>query len=245
VFAQDSGVSPRGVQSNRYNSCSDAGVSDAYACSLSPSPGSYSNVKVVYFKANTINTGAATLNLNGLGAKTIKKQKDQDLADGDIKAGQLVEVQYDGTNFQLLSAVSNAGGGGLSGLTSGQDLVATSSTTASSSGVKRYTALLTQTSTAAPVATVLQNTLSGTPAWARASQGTYTITLASAFTSNKTVVMFGTTLLTNSDFTVVRSVKTSTSVITIYTLDVSVLLQASNLTDELLNNTEIKIEVYP
>jgi len=85
----------------------DSGATDAYAITLSPAPGSYTTGMVVNFKANTANTGAATLNVNSLGAKTIKKQKDLDLSDNDIKAGSIVQVVYDGTNFQMLNPVTN------------------------------------------------------------------------------------------------------------------------------------------
>jgi len=100
----------------------DAGANDTYVITLSPAPVAYATGMVVRFKANTINTGAATLNVNGLGAITIVKNQNITLSDGDIKANQLVEVIYDGTNFQLISPVSNAGtvtsiatGSGLSG----------------------------------------------------------------------------------------------------------------------------------
>lgn len=49
-----------------------------------------------------------------------------------------------------------------------------------------YTALLTQTGTDAPVATVLENTLGGTVVWSYVGTGNYTGTLAAAFTENKT-----------------------------------------------------------
>lgn len=51
---------------------------------------------------------------------------------------------------------------------------------------KVYTALLTQSGTNAPVATVLQNTLGGTVVWTRDDIGQYTATLSGAFTSGKT-----------------------------------------------------------
>jgi len=86
----------------------DAGASDSYAITLSPVPGSYTTGMVIQFKANTANTGVATLNVNTLGAKTIKKQKDQDLGNNDIKAGSIVEVVYDGTNFQMLNPTAVA-----------------------------------------------------------------------------------------------------------------------------------------
>ena len=55
---------------------------------------------------------------------------------------------------------------------------------------KSYTALLTQTSTNNPVATVLENTLGGAITFARVGGGVYTLTLSNAFTANKTTLMF-------------------------------------------------------
>lgn len=51
---------------------------------------------------------------------------------------------------------------------------------------KVYVALLTQTGTDAPVATVLKNTLGGTVVWTRTIAGAYYGTLVGAFTENKT-----------------------------------------------------------
>jgi len=87
----------------------DAGATDAYAITPSPAITAYAAGQVFVFKANTANTGAATLNVNGLGAKTIKKNGSSDLATGNIAAGQIVEVVYDGTNMQMLSPVSGGG----------------------------------------------------------------------------------------------------------------------------------------
>jgi len=85
----------------------DAGVSDAYAITLTPVPTAYVTGMIIHFKANTLNTGAATLNVNSLGVKTIKKDNNADLETGDIVASQIVSVIYDGTNFQLLSLTSS------------------------------------------------------------------------------------------------------------------------------------------
>ena len=52
---------------------------------------------------------------------------------------------------------------------------------------KVYTALLSQTSTNAPVATVLENTLGGTVIWTRAGTGTFLATLNGVFIANKTI----------------------------------------------------------
>lgn len=85
----------------------DAGSSDAYEITLDPAPEAYYAGMRVGFKANTANTAGATLNVNGLGAKTIKKLHDQTLADGDIEVGQVVCVIYDGTDFQMQSQIAN------------------------------------------------------------------------------------------------------------------------------------------
>lgn len=94
--------------------CEDAGVNDTYACNMTPSPGSYATGGVYRFKAATANTGAATVNFNALGAKTIKKTSSgitTDLDNNDIKAGQWVVLVYDGTNMQMASGSAGATGG--------------------------------------------------------------------------------------------------------------------------------------
>lgn len=96
---------------DRAAQCVDAGSTDAYACSPAPSLGSYSTGQRVSFKANTANTGAATFAANGLSALAIKKLQGgitTDLATNDIRANQWVEVVYDGTNWQMMSALGNA-----------------------------------------------------------------------------------------------------------------------------------------
>lgn len=81
----------------------DAGSTDDYAITISPAIAAYAIGMCFKFKANTLNTGSATLNVNGLGAKTLKKDYNQNLVTGDIVANQIVEVIYDGTNFQVQS----------------------------------------------------------------------------------------------------------------------------------------------
>ena len=56
---------------------------------------------------------------------------------------------------------------------------------------KKYTALLTQTGTNAPVATVLENTLGGEVVWSYDGVGEYLGTLAGAFPQDKTIRIIG------------------------------------------------------
>lgn len=53
-------------------------------------------------KFTNANTGAATLNINGLGAKSIVKSNGTTLSNGNIKAGQITHLVYTGSVFQLL-----------------------------------------------------------------------------------------------------------------------------------------------
>lgn len=56
-----------------------------------------------FFTPAATNTGAATLNIGGLGAKAINKQGAVPLVPGDLVATSTVIVYYDGAQFQLLN----------------------------------------------------------------------------------------------------------------------------------------------
>jgi len=81
------------------------GSANAYVLAVDAQIAAYVAGQVFIFNANFANTSAATINVNTLGAKTIKKFHDQDLEANDIESGQVVVVQYDGTNMQMLSQV--------------------------------------------------------------------------------------------------------------------------------------------
>ena len=83
----------------------DSGTINAYVIALSPVPTQYVAGMTIRFKASNTNTGASTLNVNSLGAKTIKKYTLGilgDLVAGDITAGQIIVVMYDGIYFQSI-----------------------------------------------------------------------------------------------------------------------------------------------
>lgn len=79
----------------------DSVGTDAYAITVTPAITAYGEGQEFTFKAGTANTGACTLNVSGLGAKTIKKNVSEDLATGDILANQIIKVVYDGVYMQL------------------------------------------------------------------------------------------------------------------------------------------------
>jgi len=100
---------------------------------------------------------------------------------------------------------------------------------------KEYVALISQASTANPSATVVKNTLSGTPTWTRSAAGSYLCTLTGQFTVNKTVVILQ---ATNQGLTM--AVPLSVDVVWVQT-------QNSSWTaaDGILSGCSCIIRVYP
>jgi hypothetical protein len=96
------------VQNSTLTYGAATGAANAYEVVLTPAPTAYQAGMMLTFKANVTNTGATTLNINGLGAKTLKKQVSNDLIANDIILGQMVIVIYDGTNFQILNININS-----------------------------------------------------------------------------------------------------------------------------------------
>ncbi len=84
------------------------GSANAYALTLSPALDAQIAGMSIRFKANFTNTGPATININGLGAVEMKKNGSTALVSGDIVAGTIYEIFYDGTNFQILNQLSPA-----------------------------------------------------------------------------------------------------------------------------------------
>lgn len=92
-------------QRNTFNYVSVTGT-NALSGSLSKSPSAYQAGQAFFIKTANTNTGSVTLNLNSLGAKTLKKVFNgalTNLSAGDIISGQMLHVLYDGTYFQVLS----------------------------------------------------------------------------------------------------------------------------------------------
>lgn len=110
------------------------------------------------------------------------------------------------------------------------------------SGIKRYVALLAQTGTGAPVATVLENTLGGSIVWTRGAQGAYFGTLSGAFSGNVVYsIPYSEEGAQNSDISIVGISNNFISIIT---------TAGGQQADNILGNitgrgTPITIEVYP
>lgn len=90
----------------------DTGAANAYVITL-PGPALTGHIPglPIFWKAANANTGASTINVNGLGAVALRKWGGSPLATGDIAAGQINVMFYDGTYYQILPGMVAARGG--------------------------------------------------------------------------------------------------------------------------------------
>ncbi len=80
------------------------GSSNAYLLTPNRTVAAYTAGDAYMIKASFTNTGAVTINVSSLGAKSIVKPSGDALAAGEITSGGIYAIIYDGTNFQMAGA---------------------------------------------------------------------------------------------------------------------------------------------
>ncbi|HMI02909.1 MAG TPA: hypothetical protein VK541_10530 [Pedobacter sp.] len=106
-------ATPLALQGSKYLDQSGAKLyaataagANTYTAAISPAIVAYSTGQVFYIKITTANTGASTLNLNGLGAKALVKDINTALVSDDLLANKIYAVYYDGTNFLVMNVAT-------------------------------------------------------------------------------------------------------------------------------------------
>lgn len=74
---------------------------NVYVATLSPAVTAYTTGMTVRLEFAAINTASATINLNGVGAKTIKDIYGNALIGGELTAGGIMTLIYDGTDMLI------------------------------------------------------------------------------------------------------------------------------------------------
>jgi hypothetical protein len=74
-----------------------AAGTDTYTVAMAVTQVAYSDHKLYLVSFPNTNTGAATLDVDSLGAKGLKKGANIDLAASDIVVGKIYEIRYDAT----------------------------------------------------------------------------------------------------------------------------------------------------
>lgn len=94
-------IFPSFSQQNYY--AADSGSANAIVVTLSPAPTSYVAGMVVNAKIAANNTGATTINANGLGTQNAVNLNGSALKSQQVLAGMVAQFIYDGSQFQLNS----------------------------------------------------------------------------------------------------------------------------------------------
>jgi len=77
------------------------GSVNALTLTLAPAPTAYTAGMVIRFITSGANTDpAVTINVNGLGVKTISNSEGNDIGVGNFANNELIEAVYDGTKFR-------------------------------------------------------------------------------------------------------------------------------------------------
>ena len=96
-------VSAGAIQNGTLVYATATGNNNSFLLNISPAISQYQAGMSFNFISNQNVNGPATLNVNSLGSKPIKKNVNHDLGGCEILNNQIVTVVYDGTNFQITS----------------------------------------------------------------------------------------------------------------------------------------------
>lgn len=84
----------------------DTGIANAYVLTFDANFSAYADGIVIYWIPSNANTGASTVNVNGLGPIAIVNQDGGPMLAGQIPANQIAEILYLSGQFILLSSLS-------------------------------------------------------------------------------------------------------------------------------------------
>lgn len=170
---------------NRNNYAADTGSANTYAVALSPAALGYTAGLELALKATTANTGASTLNANGLGAQNWINPDGTNLAAGQVAAGGVYKAVHNGSAFVFIGSPNSPA-------SQAQMTTATASSVFVSPGTQRYhpgmpkaVAMWNGTSTGTITADYSYNITS----IVRNSAGDYSLNLTSPMADTKCAVI--------------------------------------------------------
>lgn len=106
LFAQ-----PLDLQLQSGNFAVDSGTANALVVTLNPIPSALTaGITLRIKKSASGNTGAATLNVNGLGAVNLTHANGTNVVSGELPANGTFTAVYDGTSFVMQSTAAGSGG---------------------------------------------------------------------------------------------------------------------------------------
>ena len=97
------------IQSGAASILNGVSGTNTVTATVTPALTAYASGQMFKMVAAGANTGAVTLNINSLGAKSVTRDGTTALVTGDILAGAAYLIHYDGTQFQLLNSLLKSG----------------------------------------------------------------------------------------------------------------------------------------
>lgn len=86
------------------------GSANAYSAALNPAPTAYADGMGIVIKINAANTGASTINVNGLGAKAVVDGKGNALTSGKLRLNGTYSLKYNSTSGNFILQGSDSSG---------------------------------------------------------------------------------------------------------------------------------------
>ena len=175
------------INAGTVNYAADTGTADVYAVTLQMTAASYSDGLVVNMKPLNSNTGACTLNVDSLGAKSIKTEANATPPAGAIVVGVPIELRYSSTTEYFHITTGSAASATAAAASAAAALVSqnAASGSASSASGSASAASGSQIAAAGSAAAALgsQNAAAGSAVAALASQGAAAGSAAAALIS--------------------------------------------------------------
>lgn len=176
------------------------GSSNAYTVTYDPAPIALIIGQHYQFISSFSNTDASTLNVNGLGAHSLKKYRITDLESGDISSGVVIDTVWDGTQFQILSQLSSSSSGSVTSVATNNGLTGGTITNSGTIGLASIpnNTLMANTSgsstyPSATTPTAFLDSSLGTTQGSIPVRGSSTWGLLAPGTANKPLISTGTT----------------------------------------------------
>ena len=180
------------IKNGLINYGTDSGAADAYVVTMPYTPTAYTDGMLVAFKAGNANTGACTVNVDSLGAKSIKRQDGSAPIAGDIAANKIVELRYNSTSgyFEIQGSIGATAGAGTMSLQNSNAVAITGGT---ASGLTISSSTLTSP--------IINGTLSGTAFLDEDDMSSDSAVAVASQQSIKAHVAAGTVTMTNKTLT--------------------------------------------
>lgn len=179
----------------------DTGIANAYVLNFTANFSAYQDGIVLYWFPSHTNTGASTINVNGLGVVNITNQDGSAIGSGTLIANQSATILYKGGSFLLIStgntALSSTFTGTLTGTASGTvkyfivgrmcilQCAITGPSVSTSLVMTGLPAACTPTSGAALIPCMLEDNGSNLGGWAQINSGTGNIVFGTGFNNNQ------------------------------------------------------------